>query len=143
MGTLTKKDLIYLHILHTVWTLADYYSKLFGIDACECPTDIPCGICKKNGKTVLRFSFQSLPSKRSAYSVSQMAEMMQEYLQFCLLPQQTELKPYYGGAGQYDVVESLYIDSIQHTSGGYQLNVVYVDNPIAYQYVKNKCGLSR
>lgn len=137
-NTLTKKDLIYFHILHTIWKLVDYYSGLFGIDAGECATEIPCDICTKDGMTFLRFSFQPLTS--STYSVAQMAEIMQEYLQVCLLPQQDFLKPYQGGTGQYDIVESLYVDSIQYTAEGYQLNVIYIDNTVTYQYV---IGLSR
>lgn len=140
-NTLTKKDLIYFHILHTIWKLVDYYSGLFCIDAGECATEIPCDICNRDGITFLRFSVQSLLP--STYSVSQMTEIMQAYLQFCLLPQQTELKPYHGGAGQYDVVESLFIDSIQHTSGEYHLDVVYIDNSAAYQYLKSRSGLSK
>lgn len=138
--SLTKQQLIYLCILHIVWVMADYYSALFGIDAYECPTDIPCDIFEEEEKTVLRFTFRSC-APDSRYSVLDMAEIMQDYLQFCLLPQQTELKPYQGGTSQYDIVEPLFVSSVQHLKTWYEIDVVYVDNPVAYQYVKAHYGL--
>lgn len=133
---LTKTDLMYLFILYMAWLLADYYSEMFGIDAYEYPTDIPCDIFKEEGKTVLRFSFPSIPTKKT-YSVTKMGEIMEEYLQYCLLSQQTGLQPYQSGS---TLVEPLHVMAVRKIKSRYEIDILYVDTPEAFEYAKANYG---
>lgn len=137
---LTKTDLKYLFILHMIWTLADYYSAMFGMDAYECPTDVPCDIFEEEGKTVLRFSFPLIRICNPS-SVTDMADIMEDYLQCCLMPQQTVLELYQGGTEWFEIVEPLHIMSVRRLNRSYEIEVVYVDNPAAFQFVKEHYGL--
>lgn len=143
MKRLSKKSLTYLHILHVIWQLVDYYSNLFLIDAGECPCDIPVRIMEYEGKTFLRFTFNALPEKQEKYSVFDIAELMQEYLQYCLLPEQTFLCPYKGGTSLYDTVEPLFIDSVIAFDGFYWIDVLWINNPISFKYCNEQRGLFR
>ena len=143
MNKLSKNSLTYLHIIYTIWKLLEYYSKLFGIDAGDCPCDIPVQLMEIEGKMFLRFTFNALPEKQSYYSVLDMAEMMQEHLQFCLLPEQTVLRPYKASSDIYDIVEPLYIDSVIAFDGFFWIDVLWIDNPISFKYYKEQRGLFR
>jgi len=131
-----KRDLTYLFILHIVWILVDYYSEMFGIDLYQLPSDMSYKIFEEEGKTVLRFSFPSIPTKNTC-SVTDMAEIMEEYLQYCLLPQQTELQPYQSGS---TLVEPLHVMAVRPSLIGYEIDILYVNNPVACQYAKAHYG---
>lgn len=143
MVKLTKKTLTYLHIVYTMWQLVDYYSKLFHMQAGDCPCDIPVQLMEEEGKTFLRFTFNALPEEQDRYSVLDMEEMMQEHLQFCLLPEQTVLRPYRASSDIYDIVEPLYIDSVIALNGFFWIDVLWIDNPISFKYYKEQRGLFR
>lgn len=130
-----KRDLTFLFILHIVWTLVDYYSEMFGIDLYQLPSDMNYKIFEEEGKTVLRFSFPSL--ENSLYSVTEMTDMMQNFLQYCLLPQQTELQPYSDGD---TLVEPLHVMAVRRSPIGYEVDILYVNNPVACQYAKEHYG---
>lgn len=137
---MTKQNIIYLFILHMIWTLADYYSKMFGIDPYESPQDIPCDIFEEEGKTVLRFSFPYIAINNPS-STTDMAEIMEDHLQCCLLPQQTVLELYQGGTEWFELVEPLHVMAVRRSKDKYEIDIIYVDNSVAFQYVKTKYGL--
>ncbi len=137
MKRLEKTDLIYLHILYVVWQLVDYYSALFKIDAGEDPAKIPTEIGLKDGVSYLRFMFPKIDEERK-FSVLDMRDIYNDYLRIKLLPEQSLIKPFSNGAGIYDIVEALYVDKVYEIEGYLYLEVVYIDNHLAFNYVKNK-----
>ena len=139
MERLTKQSITYLHILHVVWVLVSYYTRLFGIDAGEEPAQMKTFLIEREGITFVRFKFTSCDTLTGKeYSLEKIREIMQEYLQYCILPEQTILCPYMGGSTIYDIVEPLYIDRVEESKGIWRIDIVYVDNPLAFQYVKSQ-----
>lgn len=138
---LTKDKIEYLHILHAGWSTASYYSRLFGIYPWESPTEIPVNLIEKDGITILRFAFHSFDIPPEKYSLEETREIMQQYLQYCILPSDKILRPYMGGSTIYDIVEPLYIDRVEEYDGEWRIDIVYVDNPLAYKYVVKKEGI--
>lgn len=132
---LTKDKIEYLHILHAGWSTASYYSRLFGIYSWESPTEIPVNLIEKDGITILRFAFHSFDILPEKYSLEETREIMQQYLQYCILPSDKILRPYMGGSTIYDIVEPLYIDRVEESKGIWRIDIVYVDNPLAYKYI--------
>ena len=138
MERLTKQSITYLHILHVVWVLVSYYTRLFGIYPWESPTEMPVNLIEKDGITILRFAFHSFDIPPEKFSLKETREIMQEYLQYCILPSDKILRPYMGGSTIYDIVESLYIDRVEESKGIWRIDIMYVDNPLAFQYVKSQ-----
>lgn len=137
MKRLQKIDLIYLHILYVVWQLVDYYSVLFRVDAGEDPAKIPAEIGLKDGVSYLRFTFPKIDEMRD-YSVLEMLDIYNDYLRIKLLPEQDLLKPFCNGTGLYDMVESLYVDKVYEIEGYLYLEVIYIDNTLAFNYMRAK-----
>lgn len=138
MKRLQKIDLIYLHILYVVWQLVDYYSVLFRVDAGEDPAKIPARIMQEeNGVTYVRFMFPKIDEERK-FSVLEMLDIYNDYLRIKLLPEQDLLKPFCNGIGIYDMMEALYVNKVYEIEGYLYLEVVYIDNTLAFNYVRNK-----
>lgn len=134
---LTKQSPLFLHVLFIIWQLLIYYSDLFRFDVPDAPTDLQVDFVENDaGLTMLRFKFGSTGST-DKYSFLDMLEIMQEYLTYALLPMQKELRPCKGGASVYDVVESLYIDGLLMFENEMWLDVIYVSDPISFEYVKS------
>ena len=131
---LTKDKIEYLHILHAGWSTASYYSRLFGMDAGDEPAEIQTYLLEREGITSVRFKFPSCDSDKE-YSFGEIREIMQQHLQYCILPSDKILRPYMGGSTIYDIVEPLYIDRVEESKGIWRIDIVYVDNPLAYKYV--------
>jgi hypothetical protein len=141
---LTKEKIEYLHILHVIWTVVSYYANLFGIDPWEDPTKIPVDMMERDGMTVFRFRFYSVPTPTDRdYRFGEIRDIIQQYLDYCILPEQTTLRPYMGGSSIYDMVEALYIDRVEEFNGQWGIHVIYVDNPLAHGYVMKKRGLRK
>ncbi|NBI89872.1 hypothetical protein D3Z45_04600 [Lachnospiraceae bacterium] len=131
---LTKDKIEYLHILHAGWRTASYYSRLFGMDAGDEPAEMQTYLLEREGITSVRFKFPSCDSDKE-YSFGEIREIMQQHLQYCILPGDKILRPYMGGSTIYDIVEPLYIDRVEESKGIWRIDIVYVDNPLAYKYV--------
>lgn len=131
---LTKDKIEYLHILHAGWSTASYYSRLFGMDAGDEPAEMQTYLLEREGITSVRFKFPSCDSDKE-YSFGEIREIMQQHLQYCILPGDKILRPYMGGSTIYDIVEPLYIDRVEESKGIWRIDIVYVDNPLAYKYV--------
>lgn len=138
MKRLEKTDLIYLHILYVIWQLVDYYSALFKVDAGQDPAKIPTEIRVKDGITYLRFSFPKILNEQTKYPVLQMRDIYNDYLRINLLPAQNVIRPFSNGSAVYDIVEALFVDSVFENESDLFLEVVYVDNSLAFHYVRNK-----
>lgn len=139
MEKLTKKSITYLHILNAIWLAVSYYSRLFGIDAGEEPADTKTFLLEREGVTIIRFKFpfcDALTDKK--YSFGEMAEIIQQYLDYCILPSDKILRPYVGGSTIYDIVEPLNIDKVEWTEKAWSIDVAYIDDPVSFQYMQNK-----
>ena len=139
---LTKDKIEYLHILHAGWLTASYYSRLFGMDAGDEPAEMQTYLLEREGITFVRFKFPSCDAPTGKeYSFGEIKEIMQQHLQYCILPSDKILRPYMGSSTIYDIVEPLYIDRVEESKGIWRIDIVYVDNPLAYKYVaENKGG---
>lgn len=143
MNKITKKSLEYLYIIYLIFSLVDYYGKLFSLDAGESPADIPVDIFEENNITFLRFSFSKIGDDRRGHTIFDMQKIYNEYLNIVLLPSQNFLKPYKNGPGIYDIIEPLYVDSIFENEDTLFLDIVYINSPLSYAYVREqeKCRI--
>lgn len=137
---LTKDKIEYLHILHAGWSIASYYSRLFGMDAGDEPAEMQTYLLEREGITFVRFKFPSCDTALTGkeYSFGEIKEIMQQHLQYRILPSDKILRPYMGGSTIYDIVEPLYIDRVEESKGIWRIHAVYVDNPLAFQYVQSQ-----
>ena len=104
------------------------------MDAGDEPAEIQTYLLEREGITSVRFKFPSCDSDKE-YSFGEIREIMQQHLQYCILPSDKILRPYMGGSTIYDIVEPLYIDRVEESKGIWRIDIVYVDNPLAYKYV--------
>lgn len=135
---LKKTNMEYLQILHILWQLADYYSKLLQIIAGNNPAKISDKLYETNGITHICVNFPKVQNVERNYSVLEMKEIFNEYMRYVLLPNQQTLRPYYNSQNQYDYLEPLYIDLVYEDSGYINIDVVYIDNSLAYEYVREQ-----
>lgn len=138
---LKKTDIEYLQILHLIWQLVNYYSKLFQIIVGNDPTKISARLYELDGITHITFSFQKVQNVKRTYTVLEMKDIFNEYLRYVLLPHQLMLYPYHNGNNLYDYLEPLYVDLVYEDSGYINLDVIYIDNNIAYKHVKQEENL--
>lgn len=137
MEKITKHSLAFLLILYAVWKAVDYYQWLLAIDAGSNPTKLPAVHIERDGMTFFRFRFlPDNPPPRRKFDLEYIKDLMQDYLNCCVLPDLKELRPYVGGPEPEDVIEPIYIDHVEHRDGKYWIEVLYVDNRIAFEYVK-------
>lgn len=127
---------IYLVVLQFIYAMVTYYSDLFGIDPGNCPTDIPVDITCNDGMTVMRFTFADRPGNKNICSVIEMAEIFNCYLETHLY-KYPALRPYVpaGATDISDMLECLYVDMVWPLNGRYDIDVILVDNDVAYKYV--------
>ena len=135
---LQKTDIEYLQILHILWQLVDYYSKLFQIIAGNNPAKISDKLYEADGISHIQVNFPKVQNVERTYTVLEMKDIFNEYLRYVLLPHQQLLYPYHNGNNLYDYLEPLYVDMVYEDSGYINLDVVYVDNLLAYKHVKSK-----
>lgn len=133
---LQKTNFEYLSILFIIWKLVSYYGELFQVVAGDDPATIPAKIREENGITYIHFCFPKVLNSFRGYTVLDMREKYNEYLRIVLLPAQKELPPYQGGTGIHHLMEPLYVDMVYEDENMIHLDVIYVDNPIAYDYVR-------
>ncbi|MBE5852655.1 MAG: hypothetical protein E7299_06855 [Lachnospiraceae bacterium] len=134
---LSKTDFMYLQILYAIWRLVMYYSHLFQIDVKE-PAKTVADITQKDGVTHLQITFSRIENSEIEYSALEMKDIFNEYLRYVLLPNQKLIPPYQNGTGIYDLIESLYIDMVYLADSYILLDVVYIDNPLAFKYVREQ-----
>lgn len=136
---LTKDKIEYLHLLYAIWTVVSYYTGLFGMDAGEEPAGMKTFLLEREGVTIIRFKFPSCDALTDReYSFEEIAEIIQQYLDYCILPSDKILRPYIGGSTIYDIVEPLYIDKVERTEKAWSIYVAYIDDPVSFQYMQDK-----
>ena len=134
---LEKTNFKYLTILHIIWQLVSYYGKLFQTIAGNDPATTPAKIREENGITYITFSFPKVLNSQRNYTVLEMREIYNEYLRLILCPQQNILLPFQRGSEIHNIMEPLYVDMVYEDETTIYLDVIYIDNPIAYDYVRN------
>lgn len=134
---LAKTDLRYLQILYAVWRLVVYYAYLFQLDVKE-PAKTVADITQKAGVTHLQITFNRIENSEVEHSALEIKDIFNEYLRYVLLPSQKLIPPYQNGTGIYDLIESLYIDEVYLADSYILLDVVYIDNPLAFKYVREQ-----
>lgn len=133
---LKKSDLLYLHILYVIWELVTYYSKTFKVIPEDSAANTLAEIREQNGMTFIHLQFPKVLNTTRGYTVLQMLDIYNEFLRAILLPNQTLIKPYRADNSNYGIMEALYIDMVYEDETYLHLDVIYVDNPTAYKYVR-------
>ena len=134
---LTKCSMEYMSILFLIWQVVDYYAVLFHVDAGENPTTTISKLLEKDGISYVRLSFPK--TEYVSYGcklVQKMKRVYNEYLRYCLLPDQKLLKPFSAGSSIHDIMESLYVDLVYEDDTYINMDIVYIDNLEAYNYVR-------
>ena len=138
MKKLDKKSFKFLQIAYVIWNLLDYYCTLFNID----PGDDPLELATKseirtNGAlTYVRVIVPRISNAPLSIDVLDSSEILNDYLRIVLLPNQKELAPYSNGKTIYDVVEPLYVEDVAFSEHFMALDVLYIDNPVAFHHVR-------
>ena len=134
---LQKTDFMYLQIIYFIWRLVLYYAHLFQLDVKE-PAQTIANITQKDGITHLQIQCNRIENSELEHTALEMKDIFNEYLRYVLLPNQNLIKPYQNGTGIYDLIEPLYIDMVCIAESYIILDVVYIDNPLAFKYVRDK-----
>lgn len=134
MVKLKKNSLLFLQICYSIWKTVKYYSNMFGIDAGECTMDVPVKIMEYQNKTFIRFEFDKC--EKAEYTTLDMIQMMQEYLNICILYKQNVVRPYAGSESEWDLIEALYIYQLIEFDTYYWLDVLWIDNEDSYTFCK-------
>lgn len=109
-----------------------YYSDLFGFATEEMNVET---IQQPIGKQGITFFVAVVPkSKNTIYTIQEIRQIMQEFMENRLLSEST-IKPYATGK---EIMEPLYINKITDTGKCYLINIVFIDNSTAFRYVKNQ-----
>ncbi len=122
---------LYQSILEVIEYTFFYYSNLFGfaVEKADIKTEY-----RNQGKCGMTYFTATVPKTNScAYTVQEMKQIMQEYMETCILPA-SQIKPY--SVGQ-ELLEPLYVDSITEKDKHYSVEIVYVDNVTSFRFVKN------
>lgn len=133
---LQKTDLQYLHVIYTIWRLVLYYAHLLQIEVTE-PLKTISKITEDNGVTHIHLQYKRIENSEIEYSPLEIKDIFNEYLRYVLLPHQSLIPPYQNGTGIYDAVESLYIYMVLLEDSYIHLDVVYIDNPLAFKQVRS------
>ena len=138
MKKLKKDSLEFLKITHTIWQLLDYYCKLFKIDPSDDPLELAtnCSIRTDGALTYLRYAIPRIDSEPLGMDVLESQDILNDYLRIVLLPNQVDLQPYCNGDQIYNIVEPIYVDSVFYADNFMILDVLYIDNPVAFQHIR-------
>lgn len=134
---LKKSNFTFLCILQTIYELFDYYAILFQLIIETSAIYMDASLHELDGMTIINVNIP-ITEYEINYSESEMKDILNDYLSLCLLPSRKYLQPYAIGNSQYEIMESLYLDSITRKVNSYQFRFIYIDNPQAFQYVSNK-----
>jgi hypothetical protein len=133
---LTKSHFKYLVIIFLIWRVVDYYSRLFEICAGDDPAQTPSFLYEKDGITHIRFDYAVVQNSDNKYTPEYIQETCNTYLRGVILPHQKLIPPYSHGCDVYDITEALYIAEIEKSPGYLTLDIIYIDNDLAYQHVR-------
>ena len=131
-----KNSKTFLNILFYIYVTVTYYSNLMNIIVPNDIQKVPVSILDDAEKTMLRFSFQKNKNGSRIHTVLQIADILNDYLQIVLLPNQTDLQPFQCGTSIHDAIEPLYVDMVFEDEYYINIDVIFVDNPLAFQYIK-------
>jgi hypothetical protein len=140
-GKLKKTKFEYMALLYSVWKAVDYYSKLMQVIAGHDPAKTPATLYEENGVTHVTLRFECVENTNRKMKEWEVKETINEFLRINLLPAQNILKPYRNGTTSFDIVECIYIDNVSINNSTMFIDVVYIDNPMAYKYVRNRDNL--
>lgn len=123
---------LYQYITEAMDYSLQHYKDMFGFNMQKVKTK-----CEKRdiGKYGMIYFTVTVPKTNISctYTVQEMKNIMQEYLEICVLPA-SQIPPYSVGE---EILESLYIDSIKDNHSNYIIEIIYIDDATAFRYVKN------
>lgn len=134
MEKLTLKSKMLHDLLYMVWIIAGYYEKLFGYTVPEKASDIEATIKDEDGITKLYFKFPRILDQPFTFPVNRMVDIFNHHLYFDLLPS-AGVPKYKAGDSLHETIESFIVNNIVIDESSVTVVVVYVDNPIAYDFV--------
>lgn len=135
MDHINKEDLSYLIILYFIFKVMGYYSKLFQIIV-PAPIDISAELYVYSDTMHIRCRFDKVENSTCEYTVDDMPDILNDFLQYSLLPFQNYLHPYFHNLSEDHYMESLYAKSVEEDADTITVDFIYVDRPEAYNYIR-------
>ena len=135
MEKLTLQSKMLHDLMYLVWIITGYYEKLFGYIVPEKASDMDVEIKDEDGITKLYFKFpRTSPNQPYHFPVDRMTDLFNHHLYYDLLPR-FGFPKYRAGNSQFDIIESFIVNRISVDDDSLTVTIVYVDNPIAYDFV--------
>ena len=134
MQRLTKNSREYLDVLFAIYRTCEYCEKSMGFVIEPDVTALSANIREKDGITFLRFNIPVRSDFKPEYPLTKYQNVLQEILD---LVQSTEVH-LVTNAFSIGAMERLYVDNMAYYNSGVYLDIVYIDNPTAFSYVRSK-----
>ena len=134
MEKLTLRSKLLHDLLFIVWVIAGYYEQLFGYTVPEKAADMNVEIKEENGITKIYFKLPCI-YEYSAYSpIDQIPRLFNHHLYYDMLPS-ARIPKYRASSLPHDTVESFLVNKIIPDSNYITIEIIYIDNPIAYDFI--------
>ena len=120
-----------------IFSLIEYYLPILEVELGETSADLFPVIEDRHDICVIHFVFPLLGNCR--YTPAQIQRIFQDYLHAVLLPN-SSLAPYLWKDGERThLFDALYIENVTIDITHLKLSVLYLNNPFAFEYIKDKC----
>lgn len=138
MKKLEKTDFSFLQMVYAIWQLFVYYEDFYGYIAPESPLDMNAKLLHRGGTAFIQVTIPRARFVDVAPDISQMKEIMQQYLDYVIMPE-TDIRPYAGGDSIYDIVEPLRINYIvihPDNTDAFLVEFFYICDPLSFDYYR-------
>ncbi len=137
---ITKKDPRLFWILWLILCALDGMQDLLHFVVPDNIFEMESKLIHEDGYTKIRIYPTTIESTNTLTKYPKIKDYLNERLRYDLLPAQNIITPYRVDEYYHDVVEGLYVKSVYTDGIVTWIDVIYVDNPIAYQLVrKDEC----
>lgn len=117
-----------------IWEVLFYYATYFGYDVPETACKMNPTLFRDGTLSKIRVSVPCIRDFKMPCEISEMRDIMNEYLQIML--KESTLSPFAAGNDSSQIVEPLYITIIVSNGSWFDMDFLYVDNMDAYHMVK-------
>lgn len=128
----------YVYIVYLLWQVVDYYSKELAIVPEENPTKTENELINWSGMKLIRCVFDIDEGVEAEFNDIKKQELLNLYLQYVLLPEQTLLKKFCFGDGYYTKMEALYVHEVRTVGSKMYVDAIFIDNTLAYQTARHR-----
>ena len=140
MEKLTLQSKMLHDLMYLVWIITGYYEKLFAYTTPEMASDMDVEIKESDGITKIYFKIPRILDQQPVYPVEQMVRLFNHHLYYDLLSS-AGIPKYRASSLPHDIVEAFIVNKAFATSDSITVEVIYVDNPIAYDFIYQQAYL--